>query len=122
VSAQPSSGLRAPHGRHVLPPQLGGLAGELMQHRSPLAERVRPFVDFAARVTAVVFVHDDEALVHLALEVIQDVFGSIDTAVVMECIVLQSGQDALVSVGIAAEMELCVLELSGCIAPARSSP
>jgi hypothetical protein len=87
-----------------------------------LAERVRPFIDFATRATAVVFVHDDEVLAHLALEVDLDVLVSVNTAAATECIVLESGRDALVSVDTAAEVELCVLQLRRCIAPARLSP
>jgi hypothetical protein len=83
---------------------------------------MRQFVDFVARATAAVFVHDDEALAHLTLEVDQDAFVSADTAAAMECIVLESDRDALVSVSTAVEMEPCVLELRGCITLARSSP
>ena len=45
----------------------GRFACELVQHLSRLADRVRLFVDFAIITTALVFVHDDEDLEHLAL-------------------------------------------------------
>ncbi|CAD6228459.1 unnamed protein product [Miscanthus lutarioriparius] len=67
ADARPSSGLRVPHGRHLLLPQPGGFARKLAQHLSRPADRVRQYIDVAAGTTALVFVHDDEDLEHLAL-------------------------------------------------------
>jgi hypothetical protein len=56
-----------PHGRHVPLPQPGGFARKLTQHLSRPADRERQYIDVAAGTTALVFVHDDEDLEHLAL-------------------------------------------------------
>jgi len=42
------------------------------------------FANFGARTTALVFVHDDKALEHLALEFDRDVLVSVDIAAVMD--------------------------------------
>lgn len=93
-----------------------------MQHRSRLAKRVHPFVDFAACTTALIFVHEDKALAHLALELDQDVLVSIVATMDMEYFAFEFDRDVLVSIDIAAEMAHSVLKLHGCVAPARSSP
>jgi hypothetical protein len=56
-----------PHGRHVPLPQPGGFARKLTQHLSRPADRERLYIDVAAGTTALVFVHDDEDMEHLAL-------------------------------------------------------
>ena len=45
---------------------------------------MRLFVDFTIRTTALVFVHDDKALEHLALEFDRDVLVSVDITAVMD--------------------------------------
>jgi hypothetical protein len=53
------------------------------------------FADFGARTTALVFVHDDEALEHLALEFDRDVLVSVDIAAVMDHCALDEMSGAL---------------------------